>query len=317
MRPLPVEPPPDGRWILAQRGPRNPVDPQRPYAVLVEPERTRDGRVEDVLTVFLTNRTCPFRCLMCDLWKNTTPQRVPVGAVARQVEDTLRRHPHVRHVKLYNAGNFFDDQAISPADRRRIVDLVADRETVIIECHPRLVDDRCPAFAKVLRPRLQVAMGLETVDPDVLPRLNKQMTLADFERATRLLRAHDIDVRAFILLRAPFQSEEEGAYWAMRSIDYALALGVECCAVVPTRAGNGAMDRLMEQGWFHPPSLRSIERVLEYGIGLESGRVFMDLWDIETFAPCPYCREARIERLRAMNLMQKLSEPVSCARCGE
>jgi archaeosine synthase beta-subunit len=76
----------DDRWILDHRGPRNIVDPGRPYAYLVEPERTIEGRVEDVATVFLSNRECPFHCLMCDLWKNTTERCVPDGSIASQVE---------------------------------------------------------------------------------------------------------------------------------------------------------------------------------------------------------------------------------------
>ena len=43
----------------------------RPYAFFVEEERSASGEVVPVATVFLTNRECPWRCLMCDLWKNT------------------------------------------------------------------------------------------------------------------------------------------------------------------------------------------------------------------------------------------------------
>ena len=57
----------DDRWILERRGPRNIVDPGRPYAYLVEPERQSDGEIEDVATIFLTNKECSFHCLMCDL----------------------------------------------------------------------------------------------------------------------------------------------------------------------------------------------------------------------------------------------------------
>src|SRR5438874_12571289 len=112
------------RWIVSQRGPRNVVDPWRPYAWSVEPERTAAGRVEDTAVVFLTNRECPFRCLMCDLWKNTTDERVPDGAIAGQIEYALARLPPARHVKLYNAGNFFDAQAIPPADWSRVAQLL-------------------------------------------------------------------------------------------------------------------------------------------------------------------------------------------------
>src|SRR5207245_689639 len=109
-----------------------------------------------------------------------------------------------QHVKLYNAGNFFDAQAIPPADWPRVAELVQPFRTVIVESHPRLIGPSCLAWRDLLRTELQVAMGLETVHPDVLPRLNKRMTLKDFEAAVRFLCDQDIAVRAFILLRPPF-----------------------------------------------------------------------------------------------------------------
>ena len=305
----------DDRWIVERRGPRNRVDPFRPYAYSVEPERTADGAVEDVVTIFITNRECPFRCLMCDLWRNTTVEVVPVGAVPDQIEWALGRLPPARHVKLYNSGNFFDAKAITPADWPRIAELVQPYRTVVVESHPRLIDERCREFAKLLEPRLEVAMGLETVDPEVLPRLNKRMTLSDYEAATAFLLAMDAAVRAFILLRTPYQSEEEGLAWAKQSIDYAFSIGVDCCTVIPTRAGNGAMDRLQEESRFEPPALASLEAVLDYGIGLGRGRVFADLWDIERTFRCPDCGPERAERLRQMNLTQEALPAVSCG-CG-
>jgi len=303
------------RDILALRGPRNSVDASRPYLWFTERERTADGRVEDVTAVFLTNKECPFRCLFCDLWKNTTEERVSPGAVAGQVEFALAQSPGARHVKLYNSGNFFDDQAVSKSDRSHLRDVLSDFRTVIVECHPKLVDRRCADFAEALAPALEVGMGLETVDPQVLPRLNKRMTLDDYARATEFLLSHGIAVRAFIMLRMPFQSEEEGVEWALRSIDFAFSIGVECCSLVPARAGNGMMDRLQVQGHFDAPSLRSMETVAEYGVGLRRGRVFMDLWDIEQFYTCRTCGPVRRGRLREMNLSQIVPPRVRCA-CG-
>ena len=95
------------REIIAARPPKNAVDPRVPYAFLVEPERTAAGDVADIATIFLTNRECPFRCLFCDLWKNTTDSRVPVGAIPEQIDYALARLPSARQIKLYNSGNFF------------------------------------------------------------------------------------------------------------------------------------------------------------------------------------------------------------------
>jgi radical SAM enzyme (TIGR01210 family) len=252
---------------------------------------------------------------MCDLWKNTTDERVPEGAIAGQIEYALARLAPARHIKLYNAGNFFDAQAIPPADWPRVTQLLEPFATVIVESHPRLVGERCLALRDQLRPALQVAMGLETIHPDVLPRLNKRMTLEDFERATRFLTGHGIAVRAFLLLRPPFLTEKEGVRWAKESLRFAFDVGVECCVVIPTRAGNGTMEQLQRQGHFTPPRLESLEEVLDYGIGLGRGRVFADLWDAERFYSCPRCGPARAERMRFMNLTQRPVSAVLCS-CG-
>jgi len=298
--------------ILTARGPRNSVDPRRPYAFLVEPEHAAGGQVEDVATIFLTNRECPFRCLMCDLWKNTTEQPVPVGAIPEQIDYALARMPPAKHLKLYNSGNFFDHQAIPPEDYEAIADRVRDFATVIVENHPRLLGDDYLRFRDLLAGELEVAIGLETAHPQVLARLNKQMTLDDFEQAVRVLSSHGIATRAFILLRPPFLSEVEGLRWAIRSMEFAFAAGVRCCAVIPTRDGNGIMEQLRQAGRFAPPSMRSLEAVLEAGLAMQQGRVFVDLWDVEKFYDCQQCGAARRNRLQQMNLTQKFLPAVDC-----
>ena len=39
--------------------------------------------------------------------------------------------------------------------------LVSPFERVVVECHPRLIDDRCEEFDAKLDGQLEVAMGLE------------------------------------------------------------------------------------------------------------------------------------------------------------
>lgn len=302
--------------ILAARPPKQRLDPWKPYAFLVEPERMASGRIEDVATVFLTNKECPFRCTMCDLWKYTLDERVPVGAIPAQIDYALERIPPAKHLKLYNAGNFFDAQAIPPEDHEAIAARVRHFETVIVENHPRLTDDRCVRFRDLLETRLEVALGLETIHPDILSRLNKRMTVDDFDRAATFLREHDIDVRAFILLKPPGLNEHEGVEWAVKSIEHAFTVGVGCCSVIPTRAGNGFMERLQSSGEFAPPTIRSMEEVLERGIALARGRVFLDLWDAEKFCDCLKCGSLRIERLRRMNLSQQIEPRVECECAG-
>lgn len=300
------------KWILSKRGEKNDVNPREPYAFLVEKERLPDGTIAEVATIFLTNKECPFRCLMCDLWKNTTYETVPLGSISGQIEHALNQLPTVKHIKLYNSGNFFDKKAIPPGDYDSIIRMLHGFDTVLIENHPKLIDNRVLDFRDKLKANLQVAIGLETVHPIVLPLLNKQMTLQNFGSAAKFLARNGILSRAFILLRPPFLSESEGVEWAKKSIDFAFDSGVECCVVIPTRSGNGALNHLEQAGFFHSPSITSLEVVLEYGISLNRGRVFADVWDLEQFSNCQNCLEPRKARLDAMNLQQKQLPLTKC-----
>ena len=253
MTAYPASPGARSQWIVARRGPKNALDPLRPYAFLWEEEAGPAGEPISTATVFLTNRECPYRCLMCDLWQNTLDTRIAPGAIASQIRFALERLPAAQQIKLYNAGSFFDPQAIPPEDYAAIAQTVQGFERVVVECHPALLGDRCLHFRDLVVGRLEVAVGLETVHPDVLERLNKRFTVADFQKSAAFLAAQNIALRVFLLLRPPFLSETEGIVWAKRSLDTAFDSGAEVCCVIPTRAGNGAMEALADRGDYAPP----------------------------------------------------------------
>jgi radical SAM enzyme (TIGR01210 family) len=297
--------------ILSLRGPKAPLAPQRAYAAVWEEEPDADGALVPTAVVFLTNRECPFRCVMCDLWVHTLDDSVADGVIPEQIRAALAGLPPARQVKLYNAGSFFDSQAIPPGDDEAIAGELAAFARVIVEAHPAYLrgpyGERCLRLAERLPGRLEVAIGLETANADVLARLNKRMTLDDFHQASGFLRAHDIDVRAFVLLQPTFMRAEEAVEWGCRSIDVAFDAGASVCSVIPTRGGNGAMEAVAAT----PPPLTALESVLEYGVVAGRGRVFADLWDVERFYSCR-CSPERAARLRAMNRTQRIATPVLC-----
>jgi len=303
-------------WIVARRGPRKATDPLRPWAFLVEDERSGSGEIVPVATIFLTNRECPWRCVMCDLWKNTFSGEVPAGAIPAQIEYALERLPGAREIKLYNSGSFFDRRAIPPEDHAAIAERVNEFDRVIVECHPALAGEDCFRFRDRLKGRLEVAMGLETVHPQVLQQLNKRMNLEQFHAAGDRLHEHDIDLRVFILIQPPFMCQGDAVEWAARSLDFGFDCGAIAATVIPTRADNGAMEELAARGEFSPPTMAMVEAAAEYGIGLGRGRVFVDLWDLQRIVRCVACGDRRGQRLRAMNLRQEVLPRVMCEECG-
>ena len=298
-------------WIVSRRGPRNPVDPRRPYDSLIEHERSHSGEVVPMATLFLTNRECPWRCLMCDLWKNTLTHSVARGDIPAQIQLALQDLGPAREVKLYNSGSFFDAAAIPPDDYPAIAALLENFERVIVECHPALIGPRVLEFQSMLRGKLEVAMGLETVHPDVLPRLNKRMTLEMFSAAAEFLKQNEIALRAFVLLKPPFLAESEAVEWTLRSVQCAFDCHATVVSMIPVRGGNGAMEALD----FSLPTLDSLELALDHAIGLQRGRVFADLWDLERFSACDRCFGPRRARLECMNRSQTIQAPVNCPEC--
>lgn len=303
------------QWILAGRGPRAALNSFEPYAFVAEEECASGGKVVPAAAIFLTNRECSFRCVMCDLWRNALTGSVLKGAIPKQIDFALARMPRARVVKLYNSGSFFDPAAIPVGDYSAIAERVRGFERVIVECHPAFVGRRCVEFRDLLDGKLEVAMGLETAHPEVLERLNKRMTLEQFAEAARFFQRNEIDLRVFILVQPPFIKAGESAYWAERSIDFALDCGATVVTLIVTRGGNGAMEMLAAEGEFAPPDLRHLEAAMEYGLRLGRGRVFADLWDMRRASGRSCCFGARVARLREMNLHQQITSAVHCNQC--
>lgn len=289
------------------------MDPLRPHFFLNEQEVQEDGELRLVNTIFLTNRECPFKCVMCDLWRHTLDEPTPPGAIPAQIEFALERLPEADVVKLYNSGNFFDGKAIPENDYEAIARLLSDFKHVIVENHPKLTGPFIPLFRNLLKGTFEIAMGLETIHPDVLPKLNKQITQEIFREATQFLTAEGISVRAFVLLNPPFLTDRrENIEWCLKSVEFAFDAGVSACSIIPTRDGNGIMEKLRGEGEYIPPKISALEEVFGRALELDKGRVFCDLWDLEKFSDCDLCFAERQARLSGMNLKQTPLPAIEC-----
>lgn len=299
-------------WVESLRGARNAVNAERPYAFTLEHEPNASGEIVPIATIFLTNKECPFRCVMCDLWQNTLKEEISAGQIPKQIEYALDQLPETRQVKLYNSGSFFDPAAIPVEDYEAIAARAGHFERIIVECHPAFLGERCRRFRDLCSGQLEVAIGLESTHEPTLRRLNKGMNLKQFERAAMFLKTENVALRVFLLIQPPFLPLDESSVWLRHSINYAQEHGATAISLIPTRAGNGAMERLEAMGDFKRPTLDTIEESLDWAIGLQKGRVFADLWDLEKFSNCAHCFDQRRDRLKSMNLSQTIIQKVNC-----
>ena len=304
--------------IRGLRGPRSQVDPWKAFGSIVDEERRPRGAVERALTIFLSGAECPFTCSFCDLWRYTIDGPTPAGALPTQIAETLASMSGApaHRIKLYNASNFFDRRAVPVSDLPMIAELCAPFAGVTVESHASTVGTMTLDFARRLPSgtRLEVAIGLETVHPDATARLNKRLDLARFDNAATFLSDHDIDLRVFVLLGAPYVPDAESVDWTVRSVEYAAERGAAVVSIIPVRGGNGEMERLRSLGHFTPPTLIQLESALDRCLGLANTVVTADLWDVEKLPACPECSEGRIDRLRRLNVTGRSEARVPCER---
>jgi radical SAM enzyme (TIGR01210 family) len=304
--------------IRSLRPPKAHVDPSRALGSLLEDERRPNGMVEEALTVFLAGAECPFTCSFCDLWRFTLDGPTPPGALTRQLESVLRAldGPLPDRLKIYNASNFFDQRAVPLEDVLGIARLAAPFAAVTVESHANTIGPRTLEFARDIPGRLEVAVGLETIHPVAIERLNKRLDLARFDLASRFLSESGVDLRVFVLLGAPHVPAEESVAWTVRTVEYAIERGASVVSIIPVRGGNGEMERLQQLGQFTPPTLSQLEKSLDLSVQLTGSVVTADLWDVERLSACDHCRSQRIARIRQLNLTGRAEARIACSMCG-
>jgi archaeosine synthase beta-subunit len=305
------------RRIRSLRPPKGYVDPHAAHGVVLDDERRPGGSIERALTVFLAGAECSFTCAFCDLWKWTIEGAPPPGALTRQLErvlDALEGSPPDR-LKLYTASNFFDRRAVPPEDLEGIARLAAPFAAVTVESHASTIGESTVAFARRIPSRLEVAVGLETINPVAMAQLNKRLDLVRFDRAARFLADNGVDLRVFVLLGAPHVPADESVEWTVRSVEHAVDRGAAFVAIIPVRGGNGEMERLRELGQFTPPTLSQLEESLDRSLQHTSAVVTADLWDAARLPACEHCRPQRIERLRRLNVAGRTEPRIACAMC--
>lgn len=176
---------------------------------------------------------------MCDLHQNTLPTATPARAIERQIRAALVRMPSASWIKLYNSGNFFDPGSIPPQDYQAIADCCRPFDRVIVENHPRFGASRHERFQDQVETQLEIAVGLETVQPRWLSRMRKQMTRDEFDRYAKRLRRLGIDLRVFLIVGVPGVTAREATRWARLSVRHAAANGARHISLIPARFGHG------------------------------------------------------------------------------
>ncbi|HCC04802.1 TPA: hypothetical protein DEP58_00670 [Patescibacteria group bacterium] len=218
----------------------------------------------------------------------------------------IEAHGAIHTLCLFNAGSFLSDVTNPPHIREQIIDLVCQvplLSRLIIETRANYVTEKCmhTICAKLGKSNidLTVRIGVETQNEALRQKiLRKGQSDKILRKAVHIIHTYGALVGGYVLLNpAPFSkikalldlpaetSEDDILTWAeeeaSRSLDFVLGhsmhdLNMDEAYFCSTNVGTGtALTRAWKKNDFHPATLRSVCRVLRYGITSYGARVHM------------------------------------------
>ncbi len=254
--------------------PAPPADARRFVNQWVEREAIGSEEVP-AFVLILRTRGCYWAdqkgCSMCGYAKDTLGRSATPAELAEQLDRALARYQDEPYVKVYTSGSFLDDREVDPASRLALVRAFSGRAR-------RLLFETLPEFAtaEVLTPlregflgELEVALGLESADPDVLGRLvHKNAPPREYLEAGDRLRALGLRAKAYLLLKPPYLTEGEAIRDVLHSIGEARD-HFDALSVNPVHIQSGTVVEWMyRRGRYRPPWLWSVVETLRAGAPL-------------------------------------------------
>jgi len=275
-----------------------------------------EGRPGFRLMVILTAPGCAYArtaggCTNCGFPQTFgTGKPVSEEDYLAQVKAALTRIPtHIQapvEVDLYNSGSYFNPEEVPELAQSAMLALAAARPEVsslLVETRPEyLTDGRLERALLACRGKpLEVGVGLESANPDILSRrIKKGYTWDRFAAAARLLAGAGAGLLVYVLLKPIHTGEREAIEDAVATARKLFALGhelkcstrvaLEPCFVAP----QTPLYHAFEQGLYRPPWLWSVAEVLSRIAPL--GRVVIGLSaegmnPLQTPHNCEHCTD--------------------------
>jgi hypothetical protein len=202
-----------------------------------------NGRRVKRLIMVLTPVGCAYcleagGCFMCgEVTGSTMGLPIPASCHINQFNEQYVRMQaqKVPWMMLYNEGNIFNDDELSPLARNVILGhiIANNHERLTIESRPEYI---MPQSLMKLREmefevghydsRIEIGIGLEVQDDRIRNyTVNKGFTRADFEKAVKLIKSNSMRALTYVLVKPPFLTEREAIEEAIKTAEYAFSVG--------------------------------------------------------------------------------------------
>jgi len=197
-------------------------------------------------------------------------------------------------------GSWFDDTELDLKSRDTILQYVLESGSIkklTIETRPEFVDSQgINQLRRLIEAGINVTVGLgfDSLSEEVREIcLNKTIQVEAYIRACEDLRANDISVCSYVLLKPPFLLEKESIDEAVRTTLFAFDIGSTYVFLEPLAIQEYTLQAaLYQKGLYRPPWFWSVLEVIRntYGLGeLKVGGQFFIPRPYEIAHNCPNC----------------------------
>ncbi|MCI4323105.1 MAG: archaeosine biosynthesis radical SAM protein RaSEA [Thermoplasmata archaeon] len=226
----------------------------------------------DAFVLILRTRGCYWAdqkgCSMCGYAKDTLGRSATPEELGTQIDQALLRYRGEPYVKVYTSGSFLDDREVDPSSRRRLISAFEGRATrFLFESLPEFVTESTVGELRdVFHGDLEIALGLESTQPDVLLRLvHKNAPPKEYLDGADRVRQFGAHPKGYLLLKPPYLTEDEAIRDVLTSIRVA-SPKFDTLSVNPVHIQNGTVvEWLFRRGRYRPPWLWSVVEVLRDG----------------------------------------------------
>jgi radical SAM enzyme (TIGR01210 family) len=257
-----------------RRGRRGrPTSTKTPVSVWKEKENV-DGKSVDAGVVILRTSGCAHSidggCTMCG-YNIESQENITAEDLIAQFDRASADMEGISFLKLYTSGSFLDEREI-PADvRNHVLAWCKDRGSkLLVESRTEFVTDDMMDAVTAMHDDLEIAVGLESSNDKVLKyAINKNMTVADYDRAADRVKKAGVKLRAYVLLKPPFLTEAEAVEDAIATAKHA-ALKSDTISINPVNIQRGTLVERLWKNWaYRAPWLWSVVEVLNACATLE------------------------------------------------
>ena len=256
-----------------QKRRRRKTDARAPVAAWKENEHI-DGKVATAGVVILRTSGCAHAvsggCTMCG-YNIESESGISADDISTQFAAATKDMQDIGLLKVYTSGSFLDDREMPADAAKEMLGWCKERGVgALVESRAEFVTDESLTKILAVHDDIEIAIGLESANDKVLKySINKNMTVADYDRAASAVKRSGAKLRSYILLKPPFLTESEAVEDAIATAKHA-ALQSDTISLNPVNIQKGTLvERLWKTWAYRSPWLWSVVDVLNACTDLE------------------------------------------------